>query len=166
MSTVNNSEEVKKQYADSGKLNTRISIHDKYSVNKQGFGNWIFSNYRIEPGMKVLELGCGTGDMWKGHGDVAERCAELVLSDFSEGMIETTKRNLGALPNTEYRVIDIQDIPYADGEFDIVIASQRFSDGTASRIRSIRCLRCRTARKSSADSSETSKNVTTSIPLR
>lgn len=123
MSTVNNSEEVKKQYADSGKLNTRISIHDKYSVNKQGFGNWIFSNYRIEPGMKVLELGCGTGDMWKGHGDVAERCAELVLSDFSEGMIETTKRNLGALPNTEYRVIDIQDIPYAEGEFDAVIAN-------------------------------------------
>ena len=38
-------------------------------------------------------------------------------------MIETTKRNLAALPNTEYRVIDIQDIPYAEGEFDAVIAN-------------------------------------------
>ena len=123
MNTVNNSAEVKKQYADSGNLSTRISIHDRYSVNKQGFGNWIFSNYRIEPGMKVLELGCGTGDMWKGQGDMAGRCETLVLSDFSEGMVATAKENLGALPNAKYQVIDIQNIPYRDGTFDAVIAN-------------------------------------------
>ncbi|MBO4640022.1 MAG: GNAT family N-acetyltransferase [Treponema sp.] len=30
---------VKKQYASAGNLNTRISIHQKYSTNKMGFGN-------------------------------------------------------------------------------------------------------------------------------
>ena len=65
MNTINDLSSVKKQYATTKNLNIRISIHDKYSINKTGFGNWIVSNYRIGKGMKVLELGCGTGDMWK-----------------------------------------------------------------------------------------------------
>ncbi len=87
MSTINNQKNVKEQYANAENLNTRISIHQKYSTNKMGFGNWIFSNYKISQGMKVLELGCGTGDMWKGHEDLISRCDSLVLSDFSEGML-------------------------------------------------------------------------------
>ena len=49
MSTINNQKDVKEQYANAGNLNTRISIHQKYSTNKMGFGNWIFSNYKIAP---------------------------------------------------------------------------------------------------------------------
>ena len=45
---INDKKVVEKQYATSANLNTRISIHDKYSTNKQGFGNWIYSNYEIE----------------------------------------------------------------------------------------------------------------------
>ena len=47
MTTINNQKDVKEQYANAGNLNTRISIHQKYSTNKMGFGNWIFSNYKI-----------------------------------------------------------------------------------------------------------------------
>lgn len=120
---INDESAVKKQYATAANLNTRISIHDKYSTNKTGFGNWIFSHYEIEQGMKVLELGCGNGDMWEGRGQLIRSCALLVLSDFSEGMVETTRANVGVYDNAEYRVIDIQDIPYEDGSFDVVIAN-------------------------------------------
>ena len=74
MSKINDSSVVKQQYATANNLNTRISIHDKYSTNKLGFGNWIFSNYRIDKGAKVLELGCGTGDMWKDKESVICTC--------------------------------------------------------------------------------------------
>ncbi|MBP5282014.1 MAG: class I SAM-dependent methyltransferase [Lachnospiraceae bacterium] len=120
---INSEEVVKKQYAKADNLSTRISIHDKYSTNKMGFGNWIFSNYEIEPGMKVLELGCGTGSMWKGQEALMARCGKLVLSDFSEGMVETTKGNLGEHENVEYKVIDVQNIPFEDESFDVVIAN-------------------------------------------
>ncbi len=46
----NDSEAVKVQYSTSNRLNTRISFHDKCSTNKQGFGNWIVSNYDIKDG--------------------------------------------------------------------------------------------------------------------
>ena len=120
---INETEKVKTQYSKADGLNTRISIHEKYSTNKMGLSNWYFTVYQIKEGMKVLELGCGTGLMWNTHRDVIGKCSELVLSDFSEGMVETTKVNVGSLPNVSYRVIDIQDIPYADGYFDAVIAN-------------------------------------------
>ena len=123
MNTINNQKNVKEQYANAGNLNTRISIHQKYSTNKMGFGNWIYSNYKITNGMKVLELGCGTGDMWKGHEDLMSNCSKIVLSDFSEGMLENAKANIGSNANVEYQIIDIQDIPFEDESFDVVIAN-------------------------------------------
>jgi Methylase involved in ubiquinone/menaquinone biosynthesis len=71
----------------------------------------------------VLELGCGTGDMWKGQGKLISRCSRLILSDFSEGMLEQAKETLQDEAGIEYRVIDIQDIPYPDHSFDAVIAN-------------------------------------------
>ena len=123
MSNINNMSIVKQQYANANNLNTRISIHDKYSTNKMGFGNWIVSNYRIDKGMKVLELGCGTGDMWKNRKDLIKLCSKLTLSDFSEGMLSTTKNNIGEYNNIDYKVIDIQEIPFENETFDVVIAN-------------------------------------------
>ena len=123
MNQINDKTFVQNQYSTSKNLNTRISIHDKYSTNKQGFGNWIFSHYEIEEGARVLELGCGTGSMWKGHGELIKKCGELVLSDFSDAMVETTRQTVGELPNITYRSIDIQNIPYDDASFDVVIAN-------------------------------------------
>ena len=123
MNTINNADVVKEQYRNAGNLTTRISIHSKYSTNKMGFGNWIVSNYCIKPGMRILELGCGTGDMWKDHLNLLNEASEVILTDFSEGMLKTTKDTLGKLKNITYKVVDIQEIPFEDESFDIVIAN-------------------------------------------
>lgn len=88
MNVINNSDTVIEQYKSATNLNTRISIHSKYSVNKMGFGNWIISRYEIKDGMRILELGCGTGDMWKNHINLLDYISEIILTDFSEGMLD------------------------------------------------------------------------------
>lgn len=123
MNVLNTSENVRSQYATSANLNTRISIHEKYSVNKNGFANWIFSHYKIPSGASVLELGCGTGNMWQNRGEFIENCSQLVLSDFSEGMIQTAQENLKQFPGITYQIIDIQQIPFDTQQFDVVIAN-------------------------------------------
>lgn len=119
----NDAATVKEQYATSKGLDVRIAFHDKYSTNKLGYGPWIVSNYDIHKGMTVLELGCGTGSMWIGHDDLIARCGKLVLTDLSEGMLETAKGNLGKKDNIEYRIEDIQNLAFDDDTFDVVIAN-------------------------------------------
>ncbi len=123
MNRSNNIECVKKQYATSNNLSARINFHDKYSTNKQGFGNWIVSNYDIKEGARVLELGCGTGSTWLGHGDVISKCGELVLTDLTEGMLDTTRETLRDFKEIEYKQADIQNLPFEDNSFDVVIAN-------------------------------------------
>ena len=71
----------------------------------------------------ATELGCGTGDMWKDKEAMIASCSKLVLSDFSPGMVKVSKETVGIHDNVEYQVIDIQDIPFGDETFDIVIAN-------------------------------------------
>jgi ubiquinone/menaquinone biosynthesis C-methylase UbiE len=48
----------------------------------------------------------------------------ITLSDFSEGMLESSKESLKPIGNNfTYAMIDAQDIPYEDESFDIVIAN-------------------------------------------
>ena len=120
---INDPAAVRNQYSTADKLNTRISIHSKYSTNKQGFGNWIVSHYQVREGMSVLELGCGTGGMWAGQQDIISRCAEFILSDFSEGMLGKARETLRGYSGIKYKTIDIQDIPFDKETFDVVIAN-------------------------------------------
>lgn len=113
---------VRAQYKTDSNLKTRISIHDKYSTNKQGFGNWIVSHYNIPLDANVLELGCGTGSMWKEHLNLVKD-AHLILTDFSKGMLESARQNLSTSENITFEIVDIQNIPYPDNSFDIVIAN-------------------------------------------
>lgn len=113
---------IEKQYKTAQNLSTRISIHDKYSTSKQPFADWILSHYEISPGAKILELGCGTGSMWVNNLHLLAGGAELTLTDFSEGMLETAKRNISS-ENVTFLKVDIQNIPYPDNSFDVVIAN-------------------------------------------
>ena len=108
------------QYATSAKLETRISIHEKYSRNKQPFGEWIVSHYQLLPCEQVLELGCGTGSMWQGV-QLPEAC-HVTLTDLSSGMLDAARANTTHL-NADYSVCDAMSLPYPDGCFDVVIAN-------------------------------------------
>ena len=111
---------VKEQYENADNLDIRISIHQKYSTNKLGFGTWILNQYKIGAGYRILELGCGKGDLWKKF--TFANNVELFLTDFSEGMLEEAKKN-NMDKNTSFKQVDIEDIPYDDASFDVVVAN-------------------------------------------
>lgn len=108
------------QYKTAEHLNRRISIHDRYSVNKQGFSNWIFDRYRFGPCDRILELGCGSASMWRNQ-SLPEDCT-LYLTDLSEGMLKTARENASHLPQARFQRVDIQEIPFGENAFDCVIA--------------------------------------------
>lgn len=123
MGRMDNRDIVERQYSTSVKLENRISLHEKYSTNKMGWFNWLFANYDIKQGDKILELGCGNGRMWVDHYNELPEDVKLILSDFSINMVETAKGLIGHEYGIDYKVIDVQDIPFPDETFDIVIAN-------------------------------------------
>jgi ubiquinone/menaquinone biosynthesis C-methylase UbiE len=123
METSQDSQIVTEQYKNAAHLQTRISIHEKYSVNKQGFGNWIFEQYTLKEHSRILELGCGDGSMWKTHLQDLPNSSSVILTDFSEGMLLTAKANLPQNDHLSFEQVDIQDIPFDDDSFDVVIAN-------------------------------------------
>lgn len=66
-------------------------------------------------GLKVLDLGCGTGRI---IGMLKERGADVTALDISEEMIETVSRKF---PDVECVVGDSENLPFADESFDIVL---------------------------------------------
>ena len=69
---------------------------------------------------RVLECACGTGLITAA---VAGKCRQLVATDYSEGMLKQTGKKCGSFSNVENRPADILNLPFADEEFDAVIAA-------------------------------------------
>ena len=123
MNILNNYIRVREQYRTDDNLNRRISIHEKYSVNKLGFANWIYSHYNFPYDSEILEVGCGNGNMWKNQLPLPKSGIHLTLTDFSDGMVAASKNNLGEHENITYRTADISSLPYDSCRFDVVIAN-------------------------------------------
>lgn len=108
------------QYKNAKNLNDRISLHEKYSTNKQGWFNWLFNQIDFSRVNRLLELGCGNGKLWQ-ENRIELRNREIFLSDISEGMVEEVRNKLGSDFNCI--VADAEKIPFKDSYFDTIIAN-------------------------------------------
>jgi ubiquinone/menaquinone biosynthesis C-methylase UbiE len=114
---------VKEQYSNSANLDIRQEFH-KYNINKKNWHEWCFEHMEIPEGAVILELGCGNGLMWEINAREIKDDWTVVLSDFSEGMLASARERLGEISSKfSYKVLDIQDIPFPDNSFDVIIAS-------------------------------------------
>ena len=115
--------ELKSQYQNASNINARIALHRDYSTNPEGWFHWLFQFLSLSPGMRILELGCGNGDLWTENLDQLPEDVSIVLSDSSEGMVHEVKRKLGSDDRFSFGVFDMDHIPFADSAFDAVIAN-------------------------------------------
>ena len=123
MSIMNKTQNVKKQFSNDKNLAMRINFYKKYTTNKYSFSDWLFDKYKFKENMSILELGCGDGVHWKDRIDKLPKACKLILSDFSEGMLNLVKERYSKFDNVSFEKIDIQSIPFEDNSFDMIIAN-------------------------------------------
>ena len=124
MSNLNNPDYLlNQQYKNGANLNARVNLHARFSTNPYGWFHWVFDHYHLFTGCQVLELGCGTGETWQANLARIPSGCDIILSDFSAGMLDQARQNLAGSCPFAFKVIDAQSIPYADARFDIVIAN-------------------------------------------
>ena len=108
----NDPELVRSEYADESRFLARFSIWADRDPNPPDVA---FDEVVALRPRRVLEVGCGTGGF---AARLLGAGLDVVAIDQSERMIELTRR-LGV----RAQVGDVQELPFADGEFDVTVAN-------------------------------------------
>lgn len=68
---------------------------------------------------EVLECACGTGAI---SICIAEKCKNLIATDFAEGMLKQASKKCRHFKNVTFQKADITNLEFADASFDKVVA--------------------------------------------
>ncbi|MFZ1396210.1 MAG: class I SAM-dependent methyltransferase [Candidatus Promineifilaceae bacterium] len=114
----------KNQYRDSSNLDARAALHRQFSTATADWQPWVFDLLRLEPGMRVLECGCGPGWLWRQNVDRIPAGCQITLTDLSPGMVAEAEAALaGSGHQFSFQPANIQALDFADGTFDVVVAN-------------------------------------------
>lgn len=113
-----------KQYQDASNISARISLHQLYSQNQQGWFPWIYEQGQIAQKHTILEIGCGDGTLWLSNHTRLPKEISITLSDISEGMLRDARRSIGPEDKRfSFQAFDCHSLPFSDNSFDQVIAN-------------------------------------------
>ena len=116
-------ERVLKQYKTADNLKARIALHERFSTNRTWY-SFVFDHLQAPQKARVLELGTGSGQLWRNQAARIPQDWDITLTDLSEGMLAEAKETLAGLePNPTFETLDAQAIPFDDNTFDLVIAN-------------------------------------------
>ena len=106
---------VASEYADESRLRRRAAGYAGAGTRDDARVPLVDAVIAAAPG-RVLEVGCGWGELaeWIAR----ETGVEVVAIDLSPRMVELTRER-----GIEAAVADVQELPFADGAFDLVVAA-------------------------------------------
>jgi ubiquinone/menaquinone biosynthesis C-methylase UbiE len=123
MSNIADQSYLREQYKNAANLNDRIQLHQRFSTNPYDFHMWVFDQLKLAEDSQVLELGCGPGSLWRPNLARIPSGWQITLTDFSPGMLAEARANLAGAPRFVFEHADAQALPFADAQFDAVIAN-------------------------------------------
>src|SRR3989339_604099 len=112
-------------------LENALKTHyDTFSAEYDGIDQGveqIVSKLNITPGLKILDIGCGTGNLTFRLPQI-DSFNRIVGIDLSEGVLNIAKNHaLGlGLKNCEFLRADARQLPFGDEEFDYVVSNMVF----------------------------------------
>ncbi len=105
-------------------MSARARLHVLYSNNATRWPVWVFDQLNLQPGMRVLECGCGPGWLWRENLDRIPADCQFTLTDLSPGMVAESKAALGQSEiDFTFRAVDMTTLPFPDDSFDMVVAN-------------------------------------------
>ena len=108
-------------YADDTQLDIRRRTHQLYTVDPVDFGRWTMERVPWRGDERVLDVGCGPGEVLRDMAQDSDGWGMLVGADFSAGMAVEAAAGAAGLP-ARFLVADAQANPFPDRFFDVAMA--------------------------------------------
>ena len=106
-------------------IESRVRLYD-FSTGKQTFFQWQAGMVPALSNARVLELGCGSGALWRSLLPRWPAC-QLTMTDIADEVLVSTRVTLEPLSDyaksIDYQTVDFNNLPFADASFDVVIAN-------------------------------------------
>src|SRR5690349_20481793 len=96
-----------RQYATPANLSARISLHERFGSAEVPWQTWVFDQLELRPGERLLEVGCGTGALWRANADRVRDAVHAALV-----------------------AADVGSLPFTAGSFDIAVANHMLYHAT------------------------------------
>src|SRR5439155_7809418 len=77
----------------------------------------------LRPGMRVLDVGCGTGRITRGIASAVGAAGSVVGVDFDPAMIAKARLASAGMTNLKFEQADVYELPFRD-EFDLVTSAR------------------------------------------
>ncbi len=107
-----------KQYKNlAGSYDSRFQQYIEATTSK------VVASANIAPSCKVLDLGCGTGEMLFKLGQEYPNVGLLAGIDASEDMLRLAKTKLKSFKTVNLQLGSIEKLPYPDEHFDFIVSS-------------------------------------------
>lgn len=114
---------VSAQYQTPDPLQARIALHQRFSTAASPWTIWLFDQLPLEGQGRLLEVGCGTGDLWVENQHRLPTQWSFYLSDLHPAMVRQARDRLGRRDSREYLLADAQAIAAQTSGFDLVVAN-------------------------------------------
>jgi SAM-dependent methyltransferase len=114
----------REQYRNSSNLDARSALHARFGTNPSGWHGWVLERIVPLAGRRILELGAGSGRLWRENLEQIPTNREITLTDLSSGMLENALAALGSHAE-RFRMLatNAESLPFDDQSFDTVIAN-------------------------------------------
>ena len=103
------------EYADDARLRRRAAAYTGVGTVVDARAAIIAAVAAVRPS-RVLEVGCGWGELARRI--AGEVDTDVIATDLSPHMVELARAG-----GVAAEVADVQDLPFADGNFDVVVAA-------------------------------------------
>lgn len=111
------------QYATTTHLDARIALHRRFDTGHQDWFAWVFDQLPGRGVERVLDLGCGNGDLWLRNRERVPQNWRVLVGDLSRGMVSSSLRALGETGSPRGIELDAGRLPLAERSIDLVIAN-------------------------------------------
>ena len=114
--------------------NFRYGLYERYGTSRQRWHEWMFDRLLLKPGMRVLDVGCGHGNVWHSSWQrIPERCRITLLDkemkglQFLHGVYQERQGELADGVNFSFLCEDAEKWECPQATYDLILAGHFWS---------------------------------------